>query len=140
MVTERQILQFISLQKDDTRQDLSFLHEFMRSILPTGKLWIEDGKNEEGKVVTNPTIGYGQQTLSLAKGKSREMFQIGVAKTKSGFSIYLLGIRGILDLPELCQGIGKAKVTGYCISFKKWEDLNLEVLSGVCRMALDLKK
>jgi len=92
VVTERQILQFISLQKDDTRQDLLFLHEFMRSILPTGKLWMEDGKNEEGKVVTNPTIGYGQQTLSLAKGKSREMFQIGVAKTKSGFSIYLLGI------------------------------------------------
>jgi hypothetical protein len=138
VVTERQILQFISLQNGNKSQDLLFFHEFMRSILPKGKLWVEDGKNEEGKVVTNPTIGYGQQTMSLANGKSREMFQIGVAKTKSGFSIYFLGIRGRLDLPELCHGIGKAKTTGYCISFKKWGDLNLEVLRSVCQLVIDL--
>lgn len=139
METERQILQFISLQKEDKRQDLLSLHELMRSILPNGKLWLEDGKNEKGKVVTNPTIGYGQQTMLLAKGKSREMFQIGISSNTSGISIYLIGIRNKLDLAEqFGQKLGKAKVSGYCIKFKQLADLDLPVLEEVLRLGINL--
>lgn len=98
-----------------------------------------DGKNELGKQITNPTYGFGAFEQTYANGDKKIHFQIGVAQTKSGFSIYLLGIRSKIDLPNLCQGIGKAKVSSYCISFKKLEDLNLKVLSGVCRMALEIK-
>ena len=97
-----------------------------------------DGKNEQGKQVTNPTYGFGLFEQNYANGAKKIHFRIGVAETKNGFSIYLLGIRGKLDLPELCQDIGKAKVTGYCISFKKWGDLNLEVLRSICQLVLDL--
>lgn len=139
METERQILQFISLHKEDKRQDLLSLHELMRSILPNGKLWLEDGKNEKGKVVTNPTIGYGQQTMLLAKGKSREMFQIGISSNTSGISIYLIGIRNKLDLAEqFGQKLGKAKVNGYCIKFKQLADLDLPVLEEVLRLGINL--
>ncbi|MFM1915531.1 MAG: hypothetical protein RLZZ531_1200 [Bacteroidota bacterium] len=139
MEIERQILQFIALLEDTKQQDFRSLHELMRSILPNGKLWMEDGKNEEGKVVTNPTIGYGQQTMLLAKGKSREMFQIGISANTSGISIYLIGIRNKLDLAEqFGQKLGKAKVSGYCIKFKQLADLELTVLEEVLRLGIKL--
>ena len=139
METEGQILQFISLQENAKQQDLLVLHELMRSILPTGKLWMEDGKNDAGKVVTNPTIGYGQQTMLLAKGKSREMFQIGISANSSGISIYLMGIRNKLDLAQqFGLKLGKAKVSGYCIKFKQLADLDLSVLEEVIRLGIQL--
>lgn len=139
MEIERQILQFIALLEDSKQQDFLSLHKLMRSILPDGKLWMEDGKNEEGKVVTNPTIGYGQQTMLLAKGKSREMFQIGISSNTSGISIYLIGIRNKLDLTDqFGHKLGKAKVSGYCIKFKQLVDLDLTVLEEVLRLGIKL--
>jgi hypothetical protein len=138
-ILESQILHFISFQEGAKQQDFLSLHELMRSILPDGKLWMEDGKNEEGKVVTNPTIGYGQQTMLLAKGKSREMFQIGISANTSGISIYLIGIRNKLDLTEqFGHKLGKAKVSGYCIKFKQLADLDLTVLEEVLRLGITL--
>lgn len=139
METEGQILQFISLQENTKQKDLLALHELMRSILPTGKLWMEDGKNDAGKVVANPTIGYGQQTMLLAKGKSREMFQIGISANSSGISIYLMGIRNKLNLAQqFGLKLGKAKVSGYCIKFKQLADLDLSVLEEAIRLGIQL--
>lgn len=136
---EEALLTFIGSQEKSKQQDLLSLHELMRSILPSGKLWLEDGKNEAGKVVTNPTIGYGQQTMLLAKGKSREMFQIGISGTSTGISIYLIGIRDKVDLAkQFGSKLGKAKVTGYCIKFKQLSDVNLTVLEEVIRLGIEL--
>ena len=141
MQIKAQIEQFISQQAESKQQDLLTLHELMSNILPTGKLWMEDGKNEEGKVVANPTIGYGQQIMLLAKGKSREMFQIGISANTSGISIYLIGIRNKLDLAqEFGSKLGKAKITGYCIKFKQLADLDLSVLEEVIRLGIQLTK
>lgn len=137
MEIERQIQHFILQQEIAKQKDLLSLHELMRSILPSGKLWIENGRDDAGKVVTNPTIGYGQQTMLLAKRKSREMFQIGISVNTSGISIYLIGIRNKLDLAEqFGNKLGKAKVSGYCIKFKQLSDLNLTVLEEVLRMGI----
>jgi hypothetical protein len=139
MEIQVQIQQFISQQTDSKQQDLLALHELMASILPTGKLWMEDGKNEEGKVVSNPTIGYGQQTILLAKGKFREMFQIGISTNTSGISIYLIGIRNKLDLAqEFGPKLGKAKITSYSIKFKQLTDLELSVLEDAIRLGIQL--
>lgn len=139
MEIKAQIHQFISQQAESKQQDLLTLHALMNNILPTGKLWMEDGKNDAGKVVTNPTIGYGQQILLLAKGKSREMFQIGISTNTSGISIYLIGIRNKLDLAqEFGSKLGKAKITGYCIKFKQLADLNLSVLEEAIRLGIQL--
>lgn len=139
MDTNTQIHHFISQQESAKQRDLLQLHELMLSILPAGKLWLEDGKNEAGKVVTNPTIGYGNQTLLLAKGKSREMFQIGISANTAGISIYLIGIRNKMDLArEFGTQLGKAKVTGYCIKFKQLADLELPVLAAVIRKGIEV--
>ena len=139
MEIKAQIEQFISQQAESKQQDLLTLHELMSNLLPTEKLWMEDGKNEEGKVVANPTIGYGQQIMLLAKGKSREMFQIGISANTSGISIYLIGIRKKLDLEkQFGSKLGKAKITGYCIKFKQLADLNLSVLEEAIRLGIQL--
>jgi hypothetical protein len=134
-----QIHHFISQQESAKQHDLLQLHELMLSILPAGKLWLEDGKNEAGKVVTNPTIGYGNQTLLLAKGKSREMFQIGISANIAGISIYLIGIRNKMNLAlEFGAQLGKAKVTGYCIKFKQLADLELPILEAAIRKGIEV--
>lgn len=139
MDTNTQIHHFISQQESAKQRDLLQLHELMLSILPAGKLWLEDGKNDAGKVVTNPTIGYGNQTILLAKGKSREMFQIGISANTAGISIYFIGIRNKIDLAlEFGAQIGKAKVTGYCIKFKQLSDLELPVLAAVIRKVIEV--
>ena len=139
MDTNTQIHHFISQQESAKQRDLLQLHELMLSILPAGKLWLEDGKNEAGKVVTNPTIGYGNQTLLLAKGKSREMFQIGISANTSGISIYLIGIRNKLDLAQQFGAqLGKAKITGYCIKFKQLADIEIPVLKEAIRLGIAL--
>lgn len=139
MEKENQIREFIASQESNKQQDLLTLHELMTSILPTGKLWMEDGKNEEGKVVTNPTIGYGQQSMLLAKGKSREMFQIGISANSSGISIYLIGIRNKLDLAQhFGERLGKAKVSGYCIKFKQLADVNLTTVEEAIRLGIQV--
>lgn len=118
--------------------ELTAVLNWVKLEFPNLEQTFHDGKNEQGKQITNPTYGFGAFEQTYANGAKKTHFQIGVAKTKSGFSIYFLGIRGRLDLPELCHGIGKAKTTGYCISFKKWGDLNLEVLRRVCQLVIDL--
>lgn len=95
-----------------------------------------DGLDANGKQITNPTHGFGCFEQTYANGEVKTHFQIGVATTSIGISLYLLGIRGKLDLPQLCSGLGKAKVTGYCISFKKFAELDQQILYNVLTKAL----
>ena len=84
------------------------------------------------------TYGFGSFEQTYANGEVKTHFQIGVAATSSGISIYLLGIRGKLDLPQLCLGLGKAKVTGYCISFKNFAALDQQIFRRVLSETLQL--
>ena len=52
--------------------ELQQLHKLIVTTNPTCKLWFDNGINDEGKVVTNPTIGYGLQTLHYAKGETKK--------------------------------------------------------------------
>jgi hypothetical protein len=102
--------------------------------MPSCKLWFLDGKDAEGKTVSNPNIGYGVQTLKYADGKTREFYQIGLSANTTGISVYILGIE---DKKYLAQAygkkIGKASVTGYCIKFKTLKDINMDVLEAAVR-------
>jgi len=119
-------------------KELTSILNWMDTEFPHLERSFHDGKNEQGKQVTNPTYGYGSFEQTYANGQKKTHFQIGIAATQAGFSLYLLGIRGKLDLQTACLGIGKAKVTGYCISFKRFGDLDLEVLKRVFNTAIQL--
>jgi hypothetical protein len=134
MDVQEQINRFIEGQPEPKRSDLQELHRVTLQALPGCKLWFEDGKNSENKTVSNPTIGYGLQTLKYADGKTREFFQIGVSANKTGISVYLLGIKDKTYLARTYgKGLGKAKVTGYCIRFRTLKDIKIDLLEAAIR-------
>lgn len=131
MSTTEQIHEYITSQAEPKRTDMHALHQVILQEMPACRLWFLDGKNSENKVVSNPNIGYGLQTIKYADGSTKEFYQIGMSANTSGISVYILGID---DKKYLAQAygntIGKASVTGYCIKFKKLKDINLDVLKS----------
>lgn len=88
-----QIKQYIDSLPEPKRGDMQTLHRHILGVLPGCKLWFDNGKNSEGKVVSNPNIGYGLYTIKYADGKSKEFFQIGLSATTTGISVYIRGIK-----------------------------------------------
>jgi hypothetical protein len=106
--------------------------------MPACKLWFLDGKNSEGKTVSNPNIGYGLQTMKYADETTREFYQIGLSANKTGISVYILGIEDKKYLAETFgKELGKASVTGYCIRFKTLRDINADVLERTIRFGFE---
>ena len=129
MNVQKQIEAYISDQPESKQPELRSLHQQILQALPGCKLWFDDGKNSENKTVTNPTIGYGSQTIRYANGKSREYFQIGISANKTGISVYILGLQDKKYLANtFAKKLGKAEVTGYCIRFKALKDIDPAVL------------
>lgn len=130
----KQIDAFIAAQPEARRADVLALHRRIRKLLPKGKLWFLDGRDDSGKTVTNPNIGYGALTMTYAGGKTREFYNIGLAPNATGISVYVMGIKDKKHLPQTyAKTIGKASVTGYCIRFGKLDDIDLDVLDAAIR-------
>ena len=113
------------------------LHRLALQASPECKLWFSDGKDSEGRTVSNPTIGYGFYTIKYADGKTKEFFQIGVSGNKTGISVYILGLKDKKYLAKTYgKKLGKASVTGYCIRFKAIKDINIGTLEAAIRYGL----
>ena len=139
MSTEEQIAEYITSQPESKRNDMQNLHESILRIMPAYKLWFLDGKNSEGKVVSNPNIGYGLQTIQYADGKTKEFYQIGLSANTTGISVYIMGIEDKSFLARTYGNeIGKASVTGYCIKFKALKDINTATLEAAIRYRFEL--
>lgn len=120
---------YINSLPDPKRADVEALHKRILKALPKCKLWFLDGRDDTGKVVTNPNIGYGLQTLKYADGKTKEFYQIGISANTTGISVYIMGIGDKTYLPQTYgKQLGKASVTGYCIKFKKLSAIDMDVL------------
>ncbi len=134
MNIQKQINEYIASQPELKRADLEMLHQRILKLFPKCKLWFLDGKDDKGKIVSNPNIGYGFQTIKYADGKSREFYQIGISANTTGISVYIIGIEDKNFLAQTYgKEIGKASVTGYCIKFKKLKDVNMEILEAAIR-------
>ena len=117
------------------------LHELALSALPGCRLWFTDGKNEDGKVVANPSIGYGFYTIKYADGTTRDFYQVGLSANTSGISVYILGLEDKTFLAQTYgQSLGKATITGYCIKFKSIKNIDLSVLQEAIRHGAELTK
>lgn len=131
MNIQKQIKSYIDNQPEPKRLDIETLHKRMLQILPKCKLWFLDGKDDKGKIVTNPNIGYGSQIIKYADGKTKEFYQIGISGNTTGISVYVMGIDDKKYLPKnYGKKIGKASVTGYCIKFKTLKDININILEA----------
>lgn len=138
MNTQEQIKAYIATQPEPKRAEIEALHSRILQALPKCKLWFLDGKDDKGKTVTNPNIGYGLQTMKYADGKTKEFYQIGISPNTTGISIYVMGIKDKNYLVQTYgEKLGKASVTGYCIKFKSLKDINIDVLETAIRDAVE---
>src|SRR5438309_4925636 len=134
MNVKEQIKEYITSQPEPKRSDMQELHTRILEFIPGCKLWFLDGKDDKGKTVSNPNIGYGVQTIKYADGKTREFYQIGLSANTTGISVYILGIEDKKYLANTYgKKLGKASVTGYCIRFKTLKDINIEILEAAIR-------
>lgn len=131
MNISQQIEQYLATQPALKRGDMAELHKRILKISPDCKLWFLDGKNSEGKTVSNPNIGYGVLTKKYADGKTSEFYQVGMSANTTGISIYVMGLDDKKHLAGTYgKDLGKASVTGYCIKFKALKDIDLKVLES----------
>ena len=132
-----QISAYMESQPVAKRNDMKLLHSAIVSLFPDCRLSFLDGKDDQGRPVTNPNIGYGHQMMNYAGGKSREFYQIGMSANTGGISIYIMGRKEKKYLSKTFgKSIGKASVTGYCIKFKKLSDINRKVLEAAIRSGI----
>ena len=137
----QKINQYLTALPSNIQGEMVQIHSLLTEWLPDGKLWFESGLDEEGKVITNPTIGYGEYTIKYADGSQRQFFQIGLSATTSGFSIHLMGIRNKLNLTTAYgETIGKAKLTSYCIKFKSINDIDISTLKNAVLSAVEVSR
>ena len=134
MNIQEQIKACLATQPEAKRAEMETLHNRILKALPKCKLWFLDGKDDKGKTVTNPNIGYGLQTIEYADGKTKAFYQIGISPNTTGISVYIMGIKDKTYLQQTYgKRLGKASITGYCIKFKTLKDIDIDVLEAAIR-------
>ncbi|OIN59570.1 DUF1801 domain-containing protein [Arsenicibacter rosenii] len=129
MNIQQQINDYITSLPDSRRSDLQALHQRILQELPDCRLWFLDGKDETGKTVSNPSIGYGFQRIVYADGKTKDFYQAGISAPTTGISVYIMGLKDKKYLANTFGSrLGKATVTSYCIKFKNLKAIDVDVL------------
>ena len=138
MTVQDEVSDYIAAQPEPKRSEMQQLHETVLKLMPGCRLWFLDGRDESGRTVSNPSIGYGTQTTRYADGRTREFYQIGISANTTGISVYLMGLSDRKYLAEKYgEKIGQASVTGYCIKFRKLENVNIDVLVDAMRYGIE---
>ena len=139
MNVQEEIKKYTTSQPEPKRSDMQELHRLILQVMPKCKLWFLDGKDDKGKTVSNPNIGYGSYNIKYADGTTREFYQIGLSPNTAGISVYIMGIEDKQYLPQAYgKKLGKASVTGYCIKFKTIKDINIDVLQAAIRDGVEI--
>ena len=141
MNVKAQIKEYIASQPESKRSDMQELHRIILELKPACKLWFLDGKDDKGKTVSNPNIGYGLQTMKYADGRTKEFYQIGLSANTTGISVYIMGIDDKTYLSKTFgKNLGKTSVTGYCIKFKTIKDINVEILEEAVKYGFEVSQ
>ena len=139
MKVQEQIKEYITSHPEPKRGEMQELHQHILKALPKTKLWFLDGKDDKGKIVSNPNIGYGSYTIKYADGTTQEFYQTGLSANTTGISVYIMGIKDKTYLAHTYgKKIGKASVTGYCIKFKTIKDIDMDILEQAIRYGVEV--
>jgi len=134
MNVKAQIRDYMAAQPERKRRDMQALHDLILRLMPGCRLWFLDGKDERGRTVSNPNIGYGLQTTTYADGRTREFYQIGMSANTAGISVYIMGLEDKTYLAKAYgRKLGKASVSGYCIKFSTLDNVDVAVLEAAIR-------
>ena len=135
---KEQIKEYINSQPESKRDEMQELHNAILKAMPKCKLWFLDGKDDKGKIVSNPNVGYGAYNIKYADGTTREFYQIGLSANTTGISVYIMGLKDKTYLTKTYgKKLGKASVTGYCIKFKSLKDINTDILADAIQYGVE---
>jgi len=119
---------FIANQETETQSVLEKIHKLIRRALPDQEYCLWEGVFWGGS--QQQIIGYGNFSYVRSDKKKVEWFLVGLARQKNYFSVYVNAVEGKQYLAEIyASKLGKVKVGKSNISFRKLEDVNLDVLS-----------
>ncbi len=138
MTTKDQIKDYISSQSEPKQSEMKTLHKLMLQWMPKCKLWFLDGKDNSGKIVTYPNVGYGSYHIKYKDGSNREFYQVGFSGVPTGISVNIMGYKDKKFLADTYgKKIGKATFSSYNIKFKSINDINLDVLEEAVRYRVE---
>lgn len=128
--------EFLSAAPADRRELLLVVHNTIAAAAPGLDRWIWRGKMWGG---TDQTIlGYGHFDYVNVSKEQVRWFLIGLANQKAHVSLYVNAVRDKKYLGQVyAERLGKVKLGSAAISFKRLEDLNLEVLSEMVTEAAE---
>lgn len=119
---------FLAAAPAERRELLGVVHDTIAAASPELDQWIWRGKMWGG---TDQTIlGYGHYDYVNSSKEQVSWFLIGLANQKAHVSLYVNAVRDKKYLGQLyAERLGKVKLGSASISFKKLEDVDLQVLS-----------
>lgn len=118
---------YIASQEPEISTVLDKLHTLIKTALPDQDCCMWEGVFWGGS--EQRIIGYGNFSYQRSDKKQVEWFLIGLAKQKNYFSVYVNAVEERKYLAEIYSSqLGKVKTGKSSISFRKIEDVNLDVL------------
>ncbi len=121
----KSVEEYLSMIPENRKKDIDFIHDFIQKSVP--KLKPDFASN---------MIGYGSFYYLDTKKQKKDWPIIALANQKNYISIYVCAIvedkasveKYKMELGKLSKGIG-------CIRFKKIEEINLDTLKKVLKLA-----
>jgi hypothetical protein len=124
-VKAKSIQEYMDSLSPERREMIEFLHAFIQKTAPTLKPHFAANM-----------LGYGSFPYKNSKKEMGEWPTISIADRKNYISLYVCSVQNGEYVAEKHKAkLGKVTVGKSCISFKKIEDLNLEGLKEVIKIA-----
>ena len=124
MGREEEAQGYIDGLPEPRRSQLQQIHEFIRRTVPD----LEPHLDREN------LVGYGRYHYKYATGREGESSIIGLSSRKAYISVYATGGDGEKYVAEQFKDqMPKADIGKSCIRFKKFEDVDFEVLGKILK-------
>lgn len=119
-MSSRALTAFLKDIPEPKKSQFKQLDAFIRKHAPKLKPYLE------GKF-----LGYGKYHYRYASGREGEWFTVGLGNNKNSLAVYSCVMHDGQYLAEKYADQFQAKVGRSCINFKKFEDINWDVLQKI---------
>lgn len=124
-VKAKTVNEYIDMLTPERREVVTSVHRFIQKVAPTLKPYFAYNM-----------LGYGSFEYKNYKKETVNWPTIALASQKNYISLYVCAVKDGEYIAEKHKDkLGKVSVGKSCIRFKKLEDLNLDVLEKIIKMA-----
>lgn len=124
-VKAKTVKEYMDALPADRREIIESLHKFIQKVAPSLKPHFAYNM-----------LGYGNFKYTSSKKELLDWPTVSLASQKNYISLYICAVQNGEYIAEKHKdSLGKVSVGKSCIRFKKLEDLDLEVLEKVIKMA-----